>query len=97
MTTKIATCCYCGTRSMLKLTARGGHELACGNCGAPLHEMKALREDRPRQSKRAVPAPAAYRDHEGPTRRKKKKQKRRKSVWSKALEEAFDFVEDIFD
>ncbi|MFV1877092.1 hypothetical protein [Nioella sp.] len=98
MTTKIATCCYCGTRTMLRLTARGGHELACGNCGAPLHEMKALREDRPRQPKRAAPAPAAYRDHDRPYRgKKKKKPKRRKSMWSEMLEEAFDFVEDIFD
>lgn len=95
MTTKIATCCYCGTRSMLRLTARGGHELACGNCGAPLHEMKALREDRPRRPKRAQ---AAYRDYDDDDRpRKKKKPKRRKPMWSRALEEAFDFVEDIFD
>ena len=36
MTTKIATCCYCGTRTALTLTARHGHELACGRCGAPL-------------------------------------------------------------
>ncbi len=40
---KIATCCYCGRRTVLELTARGGHELACGSCGAPLHEMKALK------------------------------------------------------
>ena len=33
---KIATCCYCGRRTVLELTARGGHELACGSCGAPL-------------------------------------------------------------
>lgn len=98
MTTKIATCCYCGTRTALRLTARGGHELACGNCGAPLHEMKALREDRTCQPKRVMPAPAAYRDRDDDDRgRKKKKPKRRKPLWSRALEEAFDFVEDIFD
>ena len=42
--TKIATCSYCGGREILKLTARGGHELACGSCGAPLHEMKWLKK-----------------------------------------------------
>lgn len=98
MTTKIATCCYCGTRTMLRLTARGGHELACGNCGAPLHEMKAMRQEKARKPKREKPAPVAYRDYDEDDRsRKKKKPKRRKPLWSRALEEAFDFVEDIFD
>ncbi|MGI3186314.1 hypothetical protein [Nioella aestuarii] len=98
MTTKIATCCYCGTRTMLRLTARGGHELACGNCGAPLHEMKAIPQEKVRKPKRVQPAPAAYRDSDDDYRsRKKKKPKRRKPLWSRALEEAFDFVEDIFD
>lgn len=38
---KIATCSYCGTRAALVLD-RTRHELACGACGAPLHEMKML-------------------------------------------------------
>lgn len=100
MTTKIATCSYCGTRTALKLTARDGHELACGRCGAPLHEMKALKQDTPRPQKRAVDRPVPYRDWDHDERhppRKARKRKRRKSIWSRALEEAFDFVEDIFD
>ena len=99
MTTKIATCCYCGTRTMLKLTAREGHELACGRCGAPLHEMKALKQQSPKPQKRAPDRPAPYRDRDDDDRRpqKKAKKKRRKPLWSRALEEAFDFVEDIFD
>jgi hypothetical protein len=44
--TKIATCSYCGRRQTLTLSARAGHELACGSCGAPLHEMKWLKSDR---------------------------------------------------
>ncbi|WP_103762432.1 MULTISPECIES: hypothetical protein [Roseovarius] len=38
---KIATCCYCGTRAVLVLD-EGRHELACGACGAPLHDMKMM-------------------------------------------------------
>lgn len=100
MTTKIATCSYCGTRTALKLTARDGHELACGRCGAPLHEMKALKRDKAKPRKPAAERPAPYRDWDGDDHyrpRKKRKKKRRKPLWSKALEEAFDFVEDIFD
>ncbi len=42
MAQKIATCCYCGARAALRFD-RERHELACSNCGAPLHEMKALK------------------------------------------------------
>lgn len=98
MTTKIATCCYCGSKTMLQLTARGGHELACGRCGAPLHEMKGLpvSKNADRKIKRSRPAPGRHRDHDDDDRPRRKK-KRRKPAWSRALEEAFDFVEDIFD
>lgn len=100
MTTKIATCCYCGTRTALKLTARDGHELACGRCGAPLHEMKAVKQAVGKPRKRKVEQPAPYRDWEAEARARRKpskKKKRRKPLWSRALEEAVDFVEDIFD
>ena len=43
---KIATCTYCGTRAALVLQP-GQHELTCGACGAPLHDMKRLRADDP--------------------------------------------------
>jgi hypothetical protein len=42
--TKIATCCYCGTRATLVLTG-DRHELSCAGCGAPLHNLKRLRSD----------------------------------------------------
>lgn len=42
--TKIATCCYCGTRAALVLTG-DRHELSCVGCGAPLHNLKRLRSD----------------------------------------------------
>lgn len=58
---KIATCCYCGTRSVLVMD-RARHELTCAACGAPLHDMKAI--PRPAQAKpdtRKRPASAARR------------------------------------
>lgn len=96
--TKIATCCYCGARSFLQPTARQGHELACGSCGAPLHDMKWLKTPA-----KPAPAPAAHRP--APKTRpvkpskpaKPAKVKRRKPLWQKAFEEVWDTVEDIFD
>ena len=41
-TTRLATCCYCGTRSALVLAGASSHRLACGACGAPLTQMKQL-------------------------------------------------------
>lgn len=103
--TKIATCCYCGRRQTLKPTAREGHELACGACGAPLHEMKWLKP--PEQRREAVKrsperaAPHGFAGGGRPGRPQKperpRKKKRRKSLWKKAMEEAFDVIEDIFD
>jgi hypothetical protein len=113
--TKIATCCYCGRRQTLRLTARAGHELACGSCGAPLHEMKWLKAPtgtaptRPRkaasgyvpgvhgpergQAPGHTPIQARYAAASDPRRRKKRK----KPLWKRALGEAVDLIEDIFD
>lgn len=95
--TKIATCCYCGSRTALRLTARKGHELACGSCGAPLHEMKPLKLDptpETRPKRENLFAAAAYR---AKRKQKPKKQKRRKGFLHRALEEVWDEIEDIFD
>ncbi len=51
--TKIATCTYCGTRAALVLAGTVRHELACSNCGAPLHDLKMLPA---RQAPAATPA-----------------------------------------
>lgn len=106
--TKIAICCYCGTRAALVLRGKTRHELSCSTCGAPLHDLKMLRKDRigdqelvvAQKPKRKVKA-------SGPGRRaspaavftaaSKKKRKRRKSLLSRVVEEAFDAIEDIFD
>ena len=99
--TKITTCCYCGARAALVLNGKVRHELACSSCGAPLHEMKKIpvaREgdvelvDRPKSAPRAKwKADSAYKP------KKVKKKKKRKSLLKSVFEEAFDFVEDIFD
>jgi len=96
--TKIATCSYCGARTMLVPTARDGHELACASCGAPIHELKWLKSPSPKARKSKAPSkPTSYREAEMRPRKDKKRRKRRKPTWKKAFEEAFDLVEDIFD
>jgi hypothetical protein len=105
-TTKIATCCYCGTRAALTLQGTIRQEMACSSCGAPLHAMKSLRADavdpivhraprpgkRASASKRAALSPARWED--ALARPKKRK---RKSVARRLLSEAVDLLEDLFD
>ena len=94
--TKIATCCYCGSRTILKLTARQGHELACGSCGAPVHELKWLKK--PATDPQPRPKPARFASMPTANAYKPRKQKkRRKTDWKKRLEKAWDVLEDIFD
>ena len=100
--TKIATCCYCGARAALVLRGRERHELACSNCGAPLHDMKMLRADRAGARETVRPSPVRTGPMAEPARMPKfdprrRKVKKRKGLGRRILEEAFDFVEDIFD
>ena len=95
MTPKIATCCYCGTRAMLVLD-RERHELVCSACGAPLHEMKALRSGHEDASRHELVKPSKLR-HTRPEKVRAKKPKKRKSLSRKLFSEAFDLIEDIFD
>lgn len=100
-TRKVATCCYCGTRAALVLTGTDRHELACGTCGAPLHDLKAFpiagnaKQGKLRKPKAARPVP---KDGwaSAPTLRKPKK-KRRKSLFQKLVSELRDIVEDVID
>ena len=99
---KIVTCCYCGAREALVLASETRHELACGNCGAPLRQLKMLR-------KAAVPvtAPAATPTRPEPkkhaqkrdkfTRNRPKKKSKFSKLRSELIEEVWDFIEDIFD
>lgn len=102
--TKIATCCYCGTRAALVLRGRDRHELACRACGAPLHELKQLKRpasapDRTagHPARRRSPPRAGYAEfprHEKPM---PKYARRRKSRGRRLLSEVFDLIEDLFD
>lgn len=96
--TKIATCCYCGTRAALLLTGEERHELACSSCGAPLHDMKMLKKVRVQDNEtlgrhRAVD----HRRYDAQKYERFKPKKRRKGLLAKFAEEAFDILEDIFD
>ena len=101
-TTKIATCCYCGTRAALVLAGRNQHELACSSCGAPLHDLKMLPK-RGKDSKHErphLPKPGAS-SHERAMaksdKRKYKKKKKSKGFARSAFGELFDIIEDIID
>lgn len=100
--TKIATCCYCGSRAALVL-GKDRHELTCANCGAPLHDMKRFKQERSTgtQERAYVPSKPVkkskkqkYQTEYAPRRRPAK---RRKGLMRHILEEAFDVIEDIFD
>ena len=75
--------------------------LACASCGAPLSQLKALRVEeaqpaavthqRPQRGRATIPVKAAKR-HQSYA-----KPRKRKPWYRDMLEEAFDFVEDIFD
>ena len=94
---KIATCCYCGAKAALVMSGDVRHELACSNCGAPLHDMKIL----PKKKKTKAVSHKAVSHAEPrymPERPKARPKKRKRSrLFMKALDEAFDLIEDIFD
>lgn len=103
-TTKIATCCYCGTRAALELRGRVQHELACSACGAPLHNLKQMPIHQPehhadhrvdyRADRATAPAAAPARPTSYSSKKNKKK---RKSVKRRVAKGLFDLIEDIFD
>lgn len=99
--TRVATCCYCGTRATLVLKGKDRHELSCSSCGAPLHNLKKLRSDRPVFDSPVKPAhghmarPTAKMQVK--SKKVEKRQKKRKGLWARVLDEAVDAIEDIFD
>lgn len=101
--TKIATCCYCGTRAALILTGKTRHELSCQGCGAPLHDLKmmpAARREAPQPGaapKKARPKTPVKVSSHGKWESKSRGRKKKKRGLGWFLEEAFDAIEDIFD
>ncbi|MEM9853742.1 MAG: hypothetical protein AAF841_04735 [Pseudomonadota bacterium] len=100
--TKIATCCYCGTRAALVLTGTKRHELACSACGAPLHNLKMLPKSRSKAHRDLV-KPSGGRPAQGQPasrderRQKGKKHKKKKGFGRMLMGEIFDVIEDIID
>ncbi|MDO6726509.1 MAG: hypothetical protein ACRBBO_00655 [Cognatishimia sp.] len=94
MGTKIATCCYCGTRAALRLGGKVQHELACSSCGAPLHELKQMPiEPRRVEKQQHYDKPRSY----SKPLKKNKYYKKKKKSWSKQLFDGLDDIIDIFD
>ena len=96
--TKIATCCYCGTRAALVLKGSNRHELSCSGCGAPLHDMKWLKKpaSEPRQYSGGPKSSVPMMDQGwGGSGKKRKKKRKSRAKWF--LKEAVDLIEDIFD
>ena len=94
--TKIATCCYCGSKTALRLRGKERHELACASCAAPLHYLKAF----PMTPDRAVtPASASVRPtaHPKPGPRRPAKRRNLGRFARKLMSELWDELEDIFD
>lgn len=89
------------------LGGRDRHELSCSACGAPLHNLKMLRK--PKQDKAVSHQPVHHKAKKNKSRdvqsdrdsykarKTPKKSKKRKSLMSRFLDEAWDAVEDIFD
>lgn len=76
------------------LRGRERHELSCATCGAPLHDLKMLPQPRQKTVKKThSQAPRRYE----PRKTSKRKIKKRKSLFSRLVEEAWDVVDDVFD
>ncbi len=97
--TKIATCCYCGTKAVLILRGKDRHELSCGNCGAPLRSLKMLHAS-PERSR--TKAPYKPQKHDAPRKRERvvvrpKKRRKGKSFGRRVFSEIWDVIEDVVE
>ncbi len=102
---KVATCCYCGTRAALVLKGKTRHELACSSCGAPLHDLKQLplktldgkhSTVKPSRVRVRPDDPISGYKWDQPKKSKSKK-KKKKTLGGWLLKELKDGIEDIFD
>lgn len=100
--TKIATCCYCGTKAALVLRGNDRHELTCSKCGAPLRVLKMLPKQ-PAQTATPIAAPARSaprkRVDKYPEYRAERPRKRKKSkgFGRRVMSQIWDVVEDVVD
>lgn len=102
---KIATCCYCGAVSTLRLGARKrrrgrdaapeetARELKCGNCGAPLRRIKPI----PMRDRPVHVDPPRSPKRRPPDRGRAPLRRRPRLSLGRFAERAEDFFEDVFD
>jgi len=69
------------------LKGKQQHELSCSSCGAPLHNLKMM----PKAKIAKAAQQDAYKKKSGQSKKKKK------SLFSRVLDEAWDVIEDVFD
>lgn len=84
---------------MLRLDA-AHHTLSCAACGAPLRSFKMMPTAAAEPRPAVTHQPAVQKMRPQPKQEYKKHSKpgkKRKSLFRKFAEEAFDLVEDIFD
>ncbi len=99
--TKIATCCYCGTKAALVLQGKVKHELACSNCGAPLRSLKMLPVN-PERSREPVARSFVQRSKPVEKSRdystsRPKKRRKTKSLGQRVFSQLWDVIEDVVD
>nr|WP_217353408.1 hypothetical protein [Ruegeria arenilitoris] len=72
------------------LKGRQRHELSCSSCGAPLHNLKMIpvKKASDLQTRHSIPMQKP---------KKKSYKKRKKGLFSRVLDEAWDVIEDVFD
>ena len=100
--TKIATCCYCGTKAALVLRGKTQHELSCGTCGAPLRAMKMLPTQSAGQGVSTVsPNPKAKRKTAKQSahfsKSQSKKRRKSKGFGRRVFAEIWDVIEDVVE
>ncbi len=103
--TKITTCCYCGTRAALVLRGKDRHELACSNCGAPIHTMKMLPKTAERSQTPVVMDRGArcrkskkrYEHYEEYPVSRPGKRRKSKGFGRKVMSGLWDIIEDVVD
>lgn len=110
--TKIATCSYCGTRTLIRLDRGERYELVCSACGAHLRELSVVGRSEPKPETRAPvekPRSLLNRDYRSTEesrskpnkkyreKRDKYRHKRKRRGLGYWIREAWDEIEDFFD
>lgn len=96
---KIATCSYCGSRTVLVMDG-ARHELACRACGAPLGALKAMpraHQSPPKRRRGAGGGKKRRVTPPRPDRGRRRKLPLRKRAWPRILSELWEELEDFVD